>query len=532
MLHSDKRHARALDSFVPRHSVDRGGSAYQCQSVTRPHLHHPGRMSNGGEKRLRLRLRVADSSQRYKVGVPAACTLQQLQSAVRVELPTLDADFGISLNKKTMLQDPGAMLTALGICSGDLLWVHPPAGTAVLMDCDRQSVTPAAAAPAVPARELLAAAVPTSQPPARQAAADAAEARRRAAMQAASKRQKAEDVHETPAMADAAGLPVRVPANRLLVPMTGDGILQLAAAVHAVALDCGLDGVHELQAEGEELPVCSQPSAGSFSLRYRLAGIAADAAGAVATVQCSRMGDHVLAAGRAASADGAAAGSVHHTTVRWQPANQPDAAHPPDAPTTAAAGRPDAAQRIPLDRLLQDAAGFVTLLKDGMVLPLVADLCRAAGVSPPSGLLSLPPELRRSVMDLLGAKDLARLACVCAELRDVASVNDLWRPLFEVEFGQASLAEATAGACGWKSLFRTRWLHREEYRSARHRPMRLPFMGVPPHPLHRGGTRPPGTPFIIGGDADRLPLPFQPFGGRRGGSQGGRGGRGMFGGSL
>ena len=60
------------------------------------------------------------------------------------------------------------------------------------------------------------------------------------------------------------------------------------------------------------------------------------------------------------------------------------------------------------------------------------------------------------------------------------------------------MRDNTSALCFMQSLFRTRWLHREEYRSARHRPMRLPFMGVPPHPLHRGSTRPPGTPFIIG----------------------------------
>ena len=97
-------------------------------------------------------------------------------------------------------------------------------------------------------------------------------------------------------------------------------------------------------------------------------------------------------------------------------------------------------------------------------------------------------------------KDLARLTCVCAELREAGSANSLWRRLFEAEFGEASLAEATAGAHGWKALFGTRWLHREEYRSARRRPMRLPYMGAPPHPLHQLG-RPPGTPFIIGSPA-------------------------------
>lgn len=52
----------------------------------------------------------------------------------------------------------------------------------------------------------------------------------------------------------------------------------------------------------------------------------------------------------------------------------------------------------------------MTALKDGMVLPLVADLCSAAGVSPPFGMLSLPSDLRRSVMEMLGVRGLpARL---------------------------------------------------------------------------------------------------------------------------
>ena len=40
-------------------------------------------------------------------------------------------------------------------------------------------------------------------------------------------------------------------------------------------------------------------------------------------------------------------------------------------------------------------------LKDGVTLPLVADLCRAARVAVPFGLLSLPSELRISIMELL-----------------------------------------------------------------------------------------------------------------------------------
>jgi hypothetical protein len=52
----------------------------------------------------------------------------------------------------------------------------------------------------------------------------------------------------------------------------------------------------------------------------------------------------------------------------------------------------------------QDAGGVVLALKDGVTLPLVADLCRAAHVAVPFGLLSLPSELRISVMELLSVR--------------------------------------------------------------------------------------------------------------------------------
>lgn len=57
-------------------------------------------MSAAREQRLRLRLRIMDSPVRAKVNVPATCTLEQLKAAVRAELPGLDAEYGLSFNKK------------------------------------------------------------------------------------------------------------------------------------------------------------------------------------------------------------------------------------------------------------------------------------------------------------------------------------------------------------------------------------------------------------------------------------------------
>lgn len=48
-------------------------------------------------------------------------------------------------------------------------------------------------------------------------------------------------------MADATELPEH--ASRLTVPQTGSGIFQVAAVVHAVALDCCLQGVYQPQAQ-------------------------------------------------------------------------------------------------------------------------------------------------------------------------------------------------------------------------------------------------------------------------------------------
>ena len=91
---------------------------------------------------------------------------------------------------QTILQDASARLTALGVCSGDMLWVHTQQG-AVPMECTQpvlrcSAPTPsahAAAASAGARHGLLEAHNAPLQPPPRQACADAAEARHQAAMQ-------------------------------------------------------------------------------------------------------------------------------------------------------------------------------------------------------------------------------------------------------------------------------------------------------------------------------------------------------------
>ena len=89
-----------------------------------------------------------------------------------------------------LLHDASARLTALGVCSGDMLWVHTQQ-SAVPMECTqpvsrRSAPAPSAhpaAASAGASHGLLTAHNTALQPPPRQACADAAEARSRAAVQ-------------------------------------------------------------------------------------------------------------------------------------------------------------------------------------------------------------------------------------------------------------------------------------------------------------------------------------------------------------
>jgi hypothetical protein len=67
------------------------------------------------EKRLRLRLRVVDGTQRGKVNVPAACTLHQLKAAVQQELHLSDDDLDLSLDKKVRLASANVTQAPLDI---------------------------------------------------------------------------------------------------------------------------------------------------------------------------------------------------------------------------------------------------------------------------------------------------------------------------------------------------------------------------------------------------------------------------------
>ncbi|XP_059446341.1 F-box protein SKIP22-like [Corylus avellana] len=70
---------------------------------------------------------------------------------------------------------------------------------------------------------------------------------------------------------------------------------------------------------------------------------------------------------------------------------------------------------------------FWKMVKDGLVLPLLIDLCEKANLPPPLCFMRLTGELKLKILKSLHCVDLARVGCVCSELRRLCSDNELWK---------------------------------------------------------------------------------------------------------
>ncbi|CAK9144982.1 unnamed protein product [Ilex paraguariensis] len=136
-------------------------------------------------------------------------------------------------------------------------------------------------------------------------------------------------------------------------------------------------------------------------------------------------------------------------------------------------------------------------LKDRLALPLLIDLCEKTGLELPPCFMRLPSDLKLKILESLPGVDIAKVACVCSELRYLASSDDLWKQKFGEQFGDAVRLE---GGGHWKDKFGKNW----EWRKSRRRRMTVrgnrgiyrrdpnPFLGLP-------------FPRVIGGPHDIWP---------------------------
>ncbi|XVE49360.1 hypothetical protein DITRI_Ditri01bG0077300 [Diplodiscus trichospermus] len=140
------------------------------------------------------------------------------------------------------------------------------------------------------------------------------------------------------------------------------------------------------------------------------------------------------------------------------------------------------------------------IVKDGLALPLLIDLSYRTGLSLPACLMRLPTELKLKILELLPGVDIARMGCVCSEMRYLSSNSDLWKQKFEEEFGYCP-----GGAGNFKKMFHSCWESRKKRKLAITRWQGFPRVDRPFYfPVRRDPNpfNPFGLPNVIGGDYD------------------------------
>ncbi|GLU09018.1 hypothetical protein SLE2022_258980 [Rubroshorea leprosula] len=136
---------------------------------------------------------------------------------------------------------------------------------------------------------------------------------------------------------------------------------------------------------------------------------------------------------------------------------------------------------------------FWRIVKEGLALPSMIDLCESTGLAPPACLMRLPPELKLKILELLSGVDVARMGCVCTGMQHLASNNDLWKQKFTEEFWDETAAQ---GMVNWRDKFATYWLRRK---------LAAPEISMCPY--HAVGST---IHFPFGGDSYPLGYPILP----------------------
>lgn len=143
-------------------------------------------------------------------------------------------------------------------------------------------------------------------------------------------------------------------------------------------------------------------------------------------------------------------------------------------------------------------------VKDRLALPLLIDLCEKAGLAPPPCFMRLPTDLKLKILESLPGVDVAKVGCVCSELRYLSSNDDLWKQKLSEQFGNA---EGSQSGSHWKEKFAKTWVIRKKRKTVVSE--RLPGVRGEPFPLWVPriirDPYPHRVPRIIGGDYDLGP---------------------------
>ncbi|KAL5572879.1 hypothetical protein UlMin_022476 [Ulmus minor] len=95
---------------------------------------------------------------------------------------------------------------------------------------------------------------------------------------------------------------------------------------------------------------------------------------------------------------------------------------------------------------------FWKIVKDEMVTPLLTDICGQFGLPSPPCFMSLPTDLKMKILESLPGIDVARIGCVCKELKQLSGEEELWK----MKVGEEVLcpSEKLLTTREWKMVFR------------------------------------------------------------------------------
>jgi hypothetical protein len=100
-------------------------------------------------------------------------------------------------------------------------------------------------------------------------------------------------------------------------------------------------------------------------------------------------------------------------------------------------------------------------VKDKLTLPLLTSICEQAGLPLPASFLIIPTEVKHKILELLPAISLARIGCVCLELKFLAGSDNLWKLRFTYEFGCQIESIKVKAPGQWKNIFAREWCHQK-----------------------------------------------------------------------
>ncbi|XP_057788097.1 F-box protein SKIP22-like [Salvia miltiorrhiza] len=123
---------------------------------------------------------------------------------------------------------------------------------------------------------------------------------------------------------------------------------------------------------------------------------------------------------------------------------------------------------------------FWRTVKDNLALPLLIDFCEEAGLELPPCFMRLPTELKLKILESLPGVDVAKVSCVCSELRYLGASDDLWK----AKFGEELSVETKDAQVSWKKAFSMAWSRRNGRRLAS-RVRASPYWPMPNWPQPR-----------------------------------------------